>query len=377
MAIYSLKGIIKGVKYEPCLNQGKLMEYDISRFDVNAVKSCGLVNLDAPGNNLAFSKWVSPKRTRTYPFQRIYNTLGLSTKKVTIIPVIKDEGEAGDNDRINAMTFSWMNLMNVYIILAWYEDATKVSMKEKITNQVLNVETVTEKLREISQFQSTALHWNTNHFEDDFEQVYLNAVESYKRISEKENVAMHKAQNHLDMLDKFKVNNEFCVETFKRVTLSRSYAAALRETVTQHKLESLVEDEKSIFSITNYQGGEYYLTMDEIYWEKDQLIIQESKNTTTKKFPSISDIKDGLFKLILFANMESVDIADRTNVPFITRLKLTGDLTGHLFLPNSTNRVSNFCQENGLSSTLWKTITLLNQEADMNDIQIWITSNDE
>ena len=377
MAINSLKGIIKGVKYEPCLNPGKLMEYDIARFDVNTVKSYGLVNLGNSGNNLAFSKWVSPKRTRTYPFQRIYDTLGLSTKKVTIIPVIKDEGAAGDNDRINAMTFSWMNLMNVYIVLAWYEDARKVDTKDKITNQILNVESVTEKLLEISQFQSTALHWNTNHFEEDFEQIYLNAVESYKRISEKENVVMHKAQDHLDMLEKFKVNNQFCVNTFKKATLSRSHAAALRETVTVHKLESIGEDEKGIFLITNYQGGEYYLTADGIYWEDNQLIIQESKNTTKNKFPSTSDIKDGLFKLILFANMEQVDITDRTNVPFTARLKLTGNLTGHLFLPNSTNRVSNFCQENRFSSAHRKTITLLNQEADMNDIQIWITSNDE
>ena len=119
-----------------------------------------------------------------------------------------------------------------------------------------------------------------------FEQIYLNAVESYERISEKENVVMHKTQDHLDMLEKFKVNNKFCVNTFKRSTLSRSHAAALRETVTVHKLESIGEDEKGIFLITNYQGGEYYLTADGIYWEDNQLIIQESKNTTKKKLPS-------------------------------------------------------------------------------------------
>jgi hypothetical protein len=377
MAIHSLKGLVKGVKYNPCLNQGKLTEYDIAQFDVNTAKAYGLVNIGTSGNNLAFSKWVSPKRTRTYPFPRIYNTYGLGTKKVTIIPVIKDEGAAGDNDRINAMTFSWMNLMNVHIVLAWYEDAKKVTAKDKITNQALNVENVTEKLIEISQFHSNALHWNTNHFETDFEQIYLSAVESYERISEKENVVMHKARDHLDTLENFKVNNQFCLETFKRVTLSRSHAAALRETVTVHKLESLGEDDKGIFSIINYQGGEYYLTADEIYWENDQLVIQESKNTTKKKFPSPGDIKDGLFKLILFTNMERVDVDDRTDVPFVTRLKLTGNLTGHLFLPNSTNRVSNFCRENHLKPNDQKTITLLNQEAGMNDFQIWITSNDE
>ena len=377
MATFSLKGLVKGVSFDPYLNQKKLTEYDIAQFDANIAKASGLINIGTSGNNLAFSKWVSPKRTRTYPFTRIYDTLGLSTKKVTIIPVIKDEGIAGDNDRINGMTFSWMNLMNVHIILAWYEDARKVDGKEKITDQVLNVESVTEKLIEISQFHSNALHWNTNHFENDFERIYLNAVESYQRISQQENVVMNKAQNHLNKLEEFKVDNQFCLDTFKRVTLSGSQQAALRETATVHALESLGKGEKSIFSITNYQGGEYYLSPDEIYWEHDQLVIQEAKNTTKKKFPSTGDIKDALFKLILFSNMERVDVNDRTDVPFVTQLKLTGNLTGHLFLPNSTIRVSNFCQENHLSSAHRKTITLLNQEADMNDFRIWITGNNE
>ena len=372
MAIHSLEGFVKGVSYDPYLNQKKLREYDIAQFDVNKARTRGLINIGTTGNNLAFSKWVSPKRSRSYPFERIYDTLGLSTKKVTIIPIIKDEGDDGDNDRINGMTFSWMNLMNVHIVLAWYEDARKANAKEKITKQVLNVESVTEKLIEISQFHSNALHWNTNHFENDFERIYLNAVESYQRISEEKNVVMHKAQDHLNTLEEFKVNNQFCVETFKRETLSRSHAAALRETVTVHELESLSEGEKGIFSITNYQGGKYYLTTDEIYWEDDQLIIQESKNTK-KNFPSISAVKDGLFKLILFENMERVDVDDRTDLPFITRLKLTGNLTGSLLLPTSTNRISNFCQANRLSSARRKTITLLNQEADMNNFQIWIT----
>ena len=378
MAVHSLKGLVKGVSFDTYLNQKKLTAYEITQFDVNKASSCGLINIGTLGNNLAFSKWVSPKRTRSYPFQRIYDTLGLSTKKVTIIPVIKDEGAAGDNDRINAMTFSWMNLMNIHIILAWYEDARKVDGKDKITNQILNVEYVTEKLLEISQFQSNALHWNTNHFEDDFERIYLKSVESYQRISEQEDVVMHKAQDHLNTLEKFKANNEFCVETFKKETLLRSHAAALRETATVHELESLSEGEKGIFSIIYYQGGVYYLTADEIYWENDQLVIQESKNTTEKKFPSfpsIGGVKDGLFKLLLFANMERVGVDDITDVPFVPRLKLTGNLTGHLFLPTSTNRISNFCQQNRLSSARRKTIMLLNQEASMNNFQIWITSN--
>ena len=128
MTNFSLEGFVRDVRYTPCLSPDALNVYDITQFDVNKAQAYGLINLGAPENNLAFSKWVSPKRTRSYPFARIYNTYHLNTKKVTVIPIIKDEGAGTqNNDRINFITFSWMNLLNIYIILAWYEDAEKKS----------------------------------------------------------------------------------------------------------------------------------------------------------------------------------------------------------------------------------------------------------
>ena len=343
---------------------------------MNQAQAYGLINLGVPGNNLAFSKWVSPKRTRSYPFARIYNTYHLNTKKVTIIPIIKDEGAGTqNNDRINFITFSWMNLLNIYIILAWYEDAKiKPGTTDRITDQILNAEGVREKLLEVSRYQMTALHWNTTHFEKDFESTYLNAVAGYKKISQVKNVAVHSPKNHLQTLEKFKVDGRFSLTCFKETTLPRSSEAAHRESVTTHILESLEENAKGVFCISNYLGGQYYLTADEVYWENDQLIIQESKNSSKGKLPSEDDIKDGLFKLILFANMEEVAVDEKTNIQFITRLKLTGDLIGSLFLPCATEDIFNFCAENRLPQTHQKRLILLNQEtSENNKLQIWIT----
>ena len=376
MTILSLKGFVRDVRYTPCLSPDALNVYDIAQFDVNQVQAYGLINLGVPGNNLAFSKWVSPKRTRSYPFARIYNTYHLNTKKVTIIPIIKDEGAGTqNNDRINFITFSWMNLLNIYIILAWYEDAEiKSGTTDRITDQILNAEGVREKLLEVSQYQMTALHWNTTHFEKDFESIYLNAVAGYKKISQEKNVAVHSPKNHLQTLEKFKANGRFSLTCFKEVTLPRSSEAAHRESVTTHILESLEENAKGVFRISNYLGGQYYLTADEVYWENDQLIIQESKNSSKGKLPSEDDIKDGLFKLILFANMEEVEVDERTNIQFITRLKLTGDLIGSLFLPCATEDIFNFCAENCLPQTHQKRLILLNQEtSENNKLQVWIT----
>ena len=376
MTTLSLKGFVRDVRYTPCLSPDALNVYDIAQFDVNQAQAYGLINLGVPGNNLAFSKWVSPKRTRSYPFARIYNTYHLNTKKVTIIPIIKDEGAGTqNNDRINFITFSWMNLLNIYIILAWYEDAeVKPGTTDRITDQILNAEAVHEKLLEVSQYQMTALHWNTTHFEKDFEPIYLNAVAGYKKISQEKNVAVHSPKNHLQTLEKFKADGRFSLTCFKEATLPRSSEAAHRESVTTHVLESLEENAKATFHISNYLGGQYYLTADEVYWEDDALVIQESKNSSKGKLPSENDIKDGLFKLILFANMEEVAVDERTDIQFITRLKLTGDLIGSLFLPCVTEDIFNFSAENRLTQTHQKRLILLNQEASENNkLQIWIT----
>jgi hypothetical protein len=221
-----LKGFIRDVIYTPYLNPEKFEAYDLKQFDVNQAQASGLIDLGTSGNNLAFSKWVSPKRTRSYPFARIYNTFHFNTKKVTIIPIIKDEGAGTqNNDRINFITFSWMNLLNIYIILAWYEDAErKPGTTDRITDQILNAESVREKLFKVSQYRMTALHWNTTHFEKDFESIYLNAVDGYKKISQVRNVAVHSPKNHLQTLERFKVKGHFSLSSFKEASLPRSYS---------------------------------------------------------------------------------------------------------------------------------------------------------
>ncbi|MBE9127768.1 MULTISPECIES: hypothetical protein [unclassified Coleofasciculus] len=153
MTSFLFQGFIRDIRYSPLL-RSKLKIYSLNSFDINTASTCGIVELDSPENTLAFSKWVSPKRTRSYPFARIYNTYYLNTKKVAVIPVIKDEGLAGDNDRINFITFSWMSLLNVYIILAWYEEAEKAKGDApKLTKQKFNADYVKEKIKEIASYQ--------------------------------------------------------------------------------------------------------------------------------------------------------------------------------------------------------------------------------
>lgn len=364
MAILQLQGFITDIRYSPRLTR-TLPVYELETCDINAVKGFGLMRLSDRNDTLAFSKWVSPKRTRSYPFARIYNTYGQNSKCVTVIPIIKDEGLLGDNDRINAITFSWMSLLNVCVILAWYDMASASRLAGKITKQRFDTEYVRAKLQEISAYRASALHWNTSHFKRDFVDVYQRAIASYQQISTRSSIAMHNANDHLRVLQQFLDDGAFSVERFKTATLTGSAAAARRESVVAHPREYLLDGDKAIFRVQNYLGGEYHLTADEIYYEGDTLVIQESKNSGRDKLPKLSDVQDGLFKLILFVNLNKL-LIDEKPVSFRTQLKLTGNLISSIRLPADPEEIEQFFEVNALKPSERMLVGKLEEEARYN-----------
>jgi hypothetical protein len=157
--------------------------------------------------------------------------------------------------------------------------------------------------------------------------------------------------------------------------LTRSKGAAQRETVVQHLLEFLQDGDKAYISLTNYLGGEYHLTVDEVFAEGTKLVIQESKNTTRAKFPGPNDIKDGLLKLILYSNIDEL-YADGTQVDFTTQLKLTGNIAGTLHLPATAEAVMDFNRLNQFTRSRCAIMERLNEEAHQNrNLSILITGN--
>jgi hypothetical protein len=180
----NFEGFIKDVQYKAFLAEN-LRQYDYKSFDVNKVETSGKIIF--PNGEFAYSKWVSPKRTRSYPFERLYNTFN-SPMRLTVIPVLKDEGLDGDLDRIQYSTISWMNLLNIYIVLAYYDKAVKNARplqvsKNKITNQEFNVNAVNGQMSRISQYKQSALHWNRSLIEKSFVDIYKLALDSYEKIS--------------------------------------------------------------------------------------------------------------------------------------------------------------------------------------------------
>ncbi len=372
----NFEGFIKDVQYKAFLAE-ELPQYEYKNFDINKVETSGKIIF--PNGEFAFSKWVSPKRTRSYPFERMYDTFN-SPMRLTVIPVLKDEGLDGDLDRIQYSTISWMNLLNIYIVLGYYDKASKNQRplqfaKSKITSQEFNINVVNDQLLKISQYKQSALHWNRTLVEDRFIEIYKLALDSYERISKETGAKVHDRNTQEQYLAT--IMRDFA--NFKNISLRGSKGASIRETQTSHNLEYLSDGMKATFQIDNYLGGTYFLTADEVIKdEEDVYIIQESKNSTEGFLPSLSDIKDGLFKLILYSNLDSLRL-DSEPVNFRSCLKLTGKkVSGSLSMPCDENSVIQFLSKNkgSYSKREEETLHKLHQESANNQrLEIQISSN--
>jgi hypothetical protein len=96
--------------------------------------------------------------------------------------------------------------------------------------------------------------------------------------------------------------------------------------------------------------------------------------------PSINDIQDGLFKLILFSNINSLKLNEK-EVTFSVQLKLTGcNIKGHLTLPCSLEEIDKFMESNLeiFSKSEKDSIKKLAQEAEHNEnLKIEIVANNK
>lgn len=377
------EGFIKDYSYRAYLTpkdvSGEVLPaYDLMNFDINVASTSGLIQVPSGEGAIGYSKWVSPKRSRSFPFERMYNTLN-APKIVTIIPILKDEGADGEPDRIGYMTFSWMNLLNIYIVLGYYASAEKSKKpgqqsRQKLSEQMFDAAFVHSQIQEIIEFKQSALHWNKYLFETRFTKTFRTAVNAYAEISKRTGVRVHSQAKLL--ADISEVERDF--SQFMNLSLRRSEMAREREVRTTHRREYLSDGLKGKFFIKNYLEGIYYLTADEVFLKGSTYLIQESKNSSNGSLPTLSGIRDGLFKLILFAKMESLSVGGK-QVSFTTRLKLTGKrIKGTLRMPCTDDEIERFISRNAsnLTATQQKIVRLLNVECTRNsNLNVEIASN--
>lgn len=339
--ILDIEAAITGITYKYSMCK-KLDEYSESQIE-NGMPRDATFYLNMDGEKIAVSYWVSPKRTRSYPYSRVYDSLNFSGKKVTVIPVLKEEGFAGDRDYIQWDTVSLMSLLGVYVIIGYYKDAS-VSKRfdDKITNQVFDMDYVLDEMRGVLRYQSDALHWNLAQI-DKLQEVGNRAINSYERIFDKFGHRMHNIDGARERINQV-MNDKNQFMDFSR-NLARE--AQNREVQTIQPKELVVSGDKARISIKNYLGGEYYFTADEARIGGGYLYLVEAKNTVRESLPSTSDIKDGLFKMVLFSNLSKVRV-DNMEYPKQAVLKLTGNGKGLTVNENSIlNKVKREALDNG------------------------------
>lgn len=360
----NITGKITGISYKIQFAE-KLSEITESDFDINTAPASHI--LRTKNSQFALSKWVSPKRTRSYPFERVYNTLN-SSKKITIIPIVKDEGKAGDRDFIQWDTISLMSLLDVYIIFAYYTDADKHILPNKITNQKLNNFEIKQKIQEIEQYHSSALHWNLNELQQNLMYLIECAQQSYQQIQLKHQVQMHNEQG----LNRFAQKIQAGLTEFMQFSRGKAQQAQEREFQTIQPKEHLSTLSKAKITIRNYLGGEYFFTVDEIHIENDMLYLIEAKHSQNGILPSSSDIRDGLLKMILYCNLQQVALNGQAKKS-IPVLKLTANqLSGCLKSSDNPEQQELFFQKNAFSEKHLTIINTLIEEARSNQFILQI-----
>ncbi|MDR3049466.1 MAG: hypothetical protein LBV16_06505 [Elusimicrobiota bacterium] len=352
---------IKGIKYKKEIEK-ELKTLSLKNFNINSAPSSLIISDEQ--NTFAISKWVSPKRTRSYPDERIYDTIGIS-KKITVIPIVKDEGQLGDRDFLQWDTISLMSLLDVFVIFAYYNKAQK--SYRKITNQQFDNTYVISKIKEIKQYHSSALHWNLKELQN-LHSVIDRIKSNYLAIEKTTKVKLHNFKG----LDNFKNRIGKDVDEFMEFSRGKAKKAQNREMLTTQPKENLNSATKAKITITNYLGGQYYFTVDEVEIKSNEVMLIESKHTKNSILPSISDIKDGLLKMILYANLDNVCFNNK-NMKSKAVLRLTAKkFIGQIVSNDSLKTINDGFVKNALSQKQIDFVKALFKEAQINQFIVQV-----
>jgi len=157
-----------------------------------------------------------------------------------------------------------------------------------------------------------------------------------------------------------------------RFSREKAKEAQSREISTIQPKESLFSATKAKITITNYLGGQYFFTVDEIEINEDTIYLIEGKHSNNNSLPSKSDIKDGLLKMILYSNLCEVTV-NKSKINSKTVLSLTSvKLTGAITSKSVANDIAKFMIDNNITTENSFLINKLFQEAEENNFIVKI-----
>jgi len=337
-----ISGEVEKISYKQFVNDA-LRESKLENFDIN--KSAGAFILSNEWEKIAVSRWISPKRTRSYPYERVYDTLAFSGKKITIIPVVKDEGLGGERDFLQWDTISLLSLLDVHVVLAYYSDAIKNTKRaDQITGQKFDNNYVLERLNEIFNFKGTARDWNEKEAKR-LKSVFEKAKLAYREISVNTKTYLHD-ETALNEIIKLAETPQKFIE-FSR---GKAQKAQRRESQTKQPKEALATDTKEKITITNALFGKYFFTVDETRREANTIYLIEAKHSQRVRLTNESDIKDALIKMMIYTNLRNVRVGGKPR-GFQPVLKLTSSkINGSINSTAKDEELTKYCSDNLIDS---------------------------
>jgi VWFA-related protein len=356
-----ITGEVEKINYKQFAND-KLRESKFENFDIN--KSLGSFVLNNGTEKIAVSRWISPKRTRSYPYERVYDTLAFP-KRVTIIPVVKDEGLGGERDFLQWDTISLLGLLDVHVVLAYYSEATKNTKRnDQITEQKFDNNYILARLNEAFNFKGSAREWNERETKE-LKNVFEKAKLAYRQISANTKTYLHD-ESALNQLVKLAENPN----AFAAFSRSKSQRGQSRELQSIQPKEALSTDTKGGVTITNIGGGKYFFTCDETRVENKTLFLIEDKHSQRTVLPSENDIKDGLLKMMVYTSLKNVHVG-KNPVAEKAVLRLTSNkLVGLINSDMTDEEAAKFFQANSLNVSQVNLIKKLFEEARTNKFTI-------
>lgn len=332
---------VEKIKYKQFVSD-KLKTSNFESFDINTAPGAFILAHGAERINV--SRWISPKRTRSYPYERVYDTLAATGRKVAIIPVVKDEGLGGDRDFLQWDTISLLSLLDVHVVLAYYSEAEKNTRRnDQITKQKLDNSYIHARLKEVFAFKGTPRGWNEREAKQ-LKAVFEKAKTAYAEISRQTKTYLHNSAA-LDELIKFAETPEKFIEFSRR----KAQDAQSREFLTDQPKEALSSDTKAKVTINNALFGRYFFTCDETLTEGENLYLIEAKHSARAKFPSRNDIKDGLVKMMIYTNLSKVKIGKMAFTPRVAMRLTSGKLNGSIKSDAKAEMAEKFYSDNSFT----------------------------
>lgn len=129
---------------------------------------------------------------------------------------------------------------------------------------------------------------------------------------------------------------------------------------------------KAKITITNYLGGQYFLTVDEVLLTEDKILLIEGKHSKSAILPSKGDIKDGLLKMILYCNLSKVTVDEKALKSEAVLSLTSAKLKGAINSSSAKEEVSDFVKENKVSASQETLIETVFAEAKHNNFAVKI-----